>query len=193
MARKKEFDPDEALEAARERFHRHGFADSSMQDLLEDMQIGQGSFYATFGSKKDLFQRALDGYSEEAVGHMVQWLRKADEPLVGLETLLERIASMYAGDPEHRGCFLVNTVVERAPHDPELRKALRGHWERLERAMTKTLEVAQQRGDISSNGSPRDLARMFVAVIHGIAVRSKYDPRPEVLRGIAKASVAALR
>ncbi len=193
MARHKEFDPDEALRHARERFHQDGYAGSSMGHLLGDMGIRQGSFYATFGSKKELFHRALDHYANEIIGQLVRWLRDEDGSLDRLAGLLVRAAGAYAADPAHRGCFLVSTVVELAPHDPQLAASLRRYWERLEKAILRALTVAQQSGQLSSEQPPRTLARLMLAVMHGLAVRSKYDPRPEVLRDIAKASLGALR
>jgi TetR/AcrR family transcriptional repressor of nem operon len=192
MPRRKEFDPDKALAQARERFHRHGFAQTSMQDLLADMGIGQGSFYATFGSKDALFRAALDDFAQHVIGRMVAVLREDGDAKDRLATLLSGAAEIYAGDREHRGCFLVNTVVERAPHDAELAALLRRHWERLERALIEVLSRAQTAGQLRDDIEPRARARTLVAVIHGMAVRSKFDPRPGPLREIARTSLAAL-
>lgn len=192
MARRKEFDPDEAVARARERFHGHGFAQTSMQDLLGDMGIGQGSFYATFGSKEELFRRALDGFAEEVVGKMVAVLRAGRGPKEALTALLEGGAGIYASDPAHRGCFLVNTVVERAPHDPELARMLRRHWQRLERALVEVFVQAREEGQLSSDMDPGAAARLIIAVLHGMAVRSKFDPRAKPLQEIARTSVEAL-
>ena len=192
MARRKEFNPEEALSRARERFHGHGYAQTSMQDLLGDMGIGQGSFYATFGSKQELFRRALDSFAEEVIGKMTAVLRAGGDAKTAIGALLERAAAIYSGDPAHRGCFMVNTVIERAPHDPELAKLLRGHWERLERALVKTLTQARDEGQLAACAEPRAAARMFIAVLHGMAVRSKFDPRQKPLLDIARTSVDAL-
>ncbi|MCA9617615.1 MAG: TetR family transcriptional regulator [Myxococcales bacterium] len=192
MARRKEFDPDEALRRARERFHGHGFAQTSMQDLLTDMGIGQGSFYATFGSKEQLFRRALDDFAEAVVGRMVAVLRAGETPREAIAALLGGAVRIYASDPAHRGCFLVNTVIERAPHDPELARLLRQHWERLERALVEVLRQAQEEGQLDEDMEPRAVARMLVAVIHGMAVRSKFDPRAKPLEEIVQTTIDAL-
>ena len=192
LARRREFDPDEALVQARECFHAHGFAQTSMQDLLAHMGIGQGSFYATFGSKEELFRRVLDDFAQGAVGQMVALLRAVPDPTQAVAQLLERTAEIYASDPAHRGCLLVNTVIERAPHDPQLALMLRRHWERLERALAEVLGRARDDGQLASDMEPRAVARLIVAVIHGMAVRSKFDPRAKPLQDIACTSVKAL-
>ncbi|MFE5588533.1 helix-turn-helix domain-containing protein, partial [Kitasatospora sp. NPDC056531] len=59
MARTKEFDPDAALQAALELFWRRGYEATSMADLVEGLGIARASIYATFGSKRELYLRAL--------------------------------------------------------------------------------------------------------------------------------------
>jgi len=66
VARTKEFDPDSALRAAMDLFWRKGYEATSMQDLVDGLGIGRGSIYATFGSKHELYLRALDRYAEQS-------------------------------------------------------------------------------------------------------------------------------
>ncbi len=59
MPSQKQFDVDEALGLALEEFWRQGYRATSMADLLGCMGIQKGSFYATFGSKHEIFVDAL--------------------------------------------------------------------------------------------------------------------------------------
>lgn len=105
MARTRAFDVDEALQAAMRAFWRHGYRGTSVRDLCEAMGIGQGSFYATFGSKAELFHRALARYLRAL----------APEPGPhALRTYLDRVVE--ARDPT--GCLLVDSAVERAELEP---------------------------------------------------------------------------
>jgi TetR/AcrR family transcriptional repressor of nem operon len=60
----KRFDPDAALARARDVFWAKGYAGTSAQDLVDAMGINRGSLYGTFGSKRLLYERALDLYLE---------------------------------------------------------------------------------------------------------------------------------
>ncbi len=62
MARSKEFDPDVVLGRALELFWQRGYEATSMADLVEHLGIGRASIYATFGSKHDLYLKALERY-----------------------------------------------------------------------------------------------------------------------------------
>jgi len=97
MARKREFDADEALERAIEVFHRKGFASTSMRDLVDHMGIGRGSLYETFGSKEQLFVRALTRYADRSLEGMVACLEDADDPLEGIRDLLHKVVDNHAG------------------------------------------------------------------------------------------------
>jgi TetR/AcrR family transcriptional repressor of nem operon len=45
-------------------FWKQGYENTSMNDLLDAMGIQRGSFYNTFGSKKETYLRALDRYGQ---------------------------------------------------------------------------------------------------------------------------------
>ena len=64
MARRKEFDRDEALHKAMEVFWSRGYEATSVGDLVEHMGINRQSLYDTFGDKHSLYLAALDRYRE---------------------------------------------------------------------------------------------------------------------------------
>ena len=67
MARTKEFDVDAALDRAIELFWAQGYEATSLNDLLDHMEIGRQSLYDTFGDKHALFLAALDRYRAKMV------------------------------------------------------------------------------------------------------------------------------
>lgn len=60
MARPREFDETLAIDAAAAVFRRHGYAATSIEQLVDATGVHRGSLYATFGSKRGLFLRALE-------------------------------------------------------------------------------------------------------------------------------------
>ena len=53
--RPRQFNEEQALEAAMEQFWAVGYEATSLQDLLRVMKLSKSSLYQTFGSKHDLF------------------------------------------------------------------------------------------------------------------------------------------
>ena len=62
MPRKKEFDVDAVLNKAMEAFWTRGYEATSLNDLLDCMQIQRASLYNAFGDKHSLFLDALRRY-----------------------------------------------------------------------------------------------------------------------------------
>jgi TetR/AcrR family transcriptional repressor of nem operon len=192
MARKREFDEDEALEKALALFHKQGYAATSMQDLVDHMGIGRGSLYETFGSKEELFVRALTRYAERSLADMVACLEAADDPMQGIRNLMHKVAETHAGNPDRSGCMVVNTIVELAPQDPAFAETFRSVWRNLEAVLEAALTRAQAEGRIGPERSPRALARFLAGAIQGLAVRGKYDPDRQGLRDVADTALVAL-
>jgi TetR/AcrR family transcriptional repressor of nem operon len=64
MARSIEFDYPKALDKATRLFWRDGYAGTSLRDLLKVMGIGEGSFYNTLKSKKNLYIECVNHYRQ---------------------------------------------------------------------------------------------------------------------------------
>src|ERR1700744_2545866 len=62
MSRTREFDLDDAVNAALHVFWRKGYEGTSLTDLTEALGINRPSLYAAFGSKEQLFLRAIERY-----------------------------------------------------------------------------------------------------------------------------------
>jgi TetR/AcrR family transcriptional repressor of nem operon len=62
MARPREFDEEDVVLAARERFWSTGYAATTLDDVLAATGLGKGSLYGAFGDKHQLFLRVFDDY-----------------------------------------------------------------------------------------------------------------------------------
>src|SRR5690348_5654624 len=62
MGRPKNFEPDVAIERAMQAFWTNGYAATSPAELAEATGVAKGSLYHAFGSKRELFGKALERY-----------------------------------------------------------------------------------------------------------------------------------
>jgi TetR/AcrR family transcriptional repressor of nem operon len=111
-----EFDETQALEAAMRCFWLRGYEGTSMRDLVDQMGLTGASIYNAFGDKRTVFQRALDFYLHQSVRDRV---RRLDQ-ISGLEAIrafFDEIIDRSVTDKLRRGCMLVNSAIEVAPHD----------------------------------------------------------------------------
>ncbi len=121
MARPREFDTDEALEAAMQVFWQHGYRAASLPDLLDGMGLTRGSLYKAFRDKKTLFLQVLDRYETAAVDAGVSMLEDsaAGDGRTRILALFEGlVTAVEKGD--HRGCLLCTAASGAASDDAEI-------------------------------------------------------------------------
>jgi len=191
MPRTKEFEPQEALDAAMHLFWRKGFGATSMRDLLDAMCIGRGSFYDTFGDKHTLFLAALDRFEVARTSWMDRALEGAG--MDGIEEVFRRSIEGLLGFEPRRGCLLANTAVELAPHDPEVAGRISRYVRRTEEAFTGALARAREAGEIPADGDPKVLARFLVSNLHGLRVLARAGADRRTLEDAARVALQALR
>ena len=173
MSRQKEFEVDEALGKAMELFWCRGYEATSLSDLLEHLGIGKGSFYNTFGSKHELYLRALDRYRSQMGDLLVAELGESGPVKPAIRGLLEAISEQDLGDLERRGCMVVNAATELVPRDAEAERRVVSNFVRLQDALRATISRGQSTGEIPADKDPAALARFLVTLIQGLRVVGK--------------------
>jgi TetR/AcrR family transcriptional repressor of nem operon len=159
--------------------------------LLAAMKIGRQSLYDTFGDKRALFMEALGRYRELTDAYLRGCL--ADAPTV--KAAFQRLFMQVVDEPEahqRRGCLLINSAVELAPHDPETAQIVVAHQRATERLFRRGLELAQERGELPADRDVRALARYLVSAIQGLRVMAKADPNKAALRDVVGVALGVL-
>ncbi len=172
MPRPREFDEDEVLGAALETFWSRGYEATSITDLMEATGLAKGSLYKAFGDKRSLFLRALERYLEQSLQRLGQVLGGADGARDGLETWMRGVLDGACGR-DRKGCFVVNCIVELAPHDPEVRDRLRAHVGSMEASYARAIAQGVETGELRADLEPRIAAQLVSTVLNGIQVSGK--------------------
>ena len=191
MGRPKEFDETKALDAAMNCFWQDGYEATSVRDLAAHMGITGASLYNAFGDKRSLFRRALRRYGERSTRERIARLESTLPPKQAVRAFLGEIVERSV-DGDRRGCLLVNTALEIAPHDPELGAEVAAHFGEIEAFFCRAVTAAQAEGAVSSDGDPTDLARLLLGVILGVRVLARSNPQRELLEGVVRPALALL-
>ncbi|HEY3684440.1 MAG TPA: TetR/AcrR family transcriptional regulator [Streptosporangiaceae bacterium] len=167
MPRMKEFDPDQALDAAMRVFWEKGYQGTSAQDLCDGTGLGRSSIYATFASKRGLYERALRRYDELMAERQEALLADGGVPLRDrLRALLAAVVDDELGDGP-RGCFAVNAAVEFGGRDPVVTALVERSFARMRQALRTAIAGA------SGGGDPAVLADYVHASMNGLRVMSR--------------------
>ncbi|MBI4902109.1 MAG: TetR/AcrR family transcriptional regulator [Acidobacteria bacterium] len=181
MGRTKEFDVEQALDAALCVFWRKGYEAASIQDLVEATGVNRASLYATFGHKRNLFLRTLDRFAAGS-GNVEHATAGIAPGLARVRAVLELAADQTAHDV--RGCLIVNAIVERGAQDPDMQTLGEAARTQLERFFAGCLAEAERQGEIAARRDLLTLARFLTNTLFGLRVTAKTRPGPEVVQAI---------
>jgi TetR/AcrR family transcriptional repressor for divergent bdcA len=104
--RRPAFDREAGVAIAQAMFHEHGFDAVSLTDLVEAMDIKPPSFYAAYGSKAELFEKAMLRYASENALPLNKLLAPGRSVPEALAALLVAAAKQYGKDSVLRGCMI---------------------------------------------------------------------------------------
>ncbi|MBB5934667.1 TetR/AcrR family transcriptional regulator [Streptomyces zagrosensis] len=170
MARPRGFDEGRVVDAAMETFWRNGYEATSTRELSQRTGLGPSSLYNTFGGKQQLYVRALHRYCETATARQVEVLQQPGPVRARLRALMLQAIDADLAPDEPRGCFAVNSAVEVAAFDPEIRDEVRHNFARVEDELCAVLTLGQGTGEIRSDRSARALARQVQSTYYGLRV-----------------------
>ena len=192
MARPREFDEVTALEAAMECFWHRGYQATSVRDLADKMGISAPSLYNAYGDKHTLFVQALEHYLDHSARALIKRLENSLPPKQAVHRFIEEIIERSVNDCERRGCFLINSALEVAPHDRELGALIADRLAEIEAFFYRSIKTAQAEGAVPRDRVAKDLARLLLGVLLGIRVLARSKPERALLEGVARPALALL-
>ena len=189
--RPREFDHDDVLRIAFDRFWRNGVRGTSLADIARDAGVQRGSLYNAFGSKQALFLAAYERYAGEYL--------KSVQKALGAGTLRKRltaffdmtIKNMCAGSPS-RGCPTTRGLMELGSTegeglDEDARRAFADLIARITGLIRDALSEGGRRGEFKGNAEAAALH--IVTVTRGLAVLERAFGDEAQLSKIARETV----
>ncbi len=188
MPWEKQFDVDETLKKAGEAFWANGFEATSMSDLLKAMGIQKGSFYNTYGSKHEIYLRALEQYASARFGEM-------EQRIVG-QTAVEALCAHFEAVYEdcispmgHRGCMLINCALEMAHHDRPSQAIVKRGLARHEKILRDLIRAGQEAAEIDRELDSEATAKAMMSFIMGMRIYSRSGSDPGAVRTLADQAI----
>ncbi|MEC5306417.1 TetR/AcrR family transcriptional regulator [Bacillus thuringiensis] len=193
MARTREFDEDQVLDAAMQLFWEKGYEATSLSDLTSRMGIQRPSIYSTFGDKKELFEAALRRYTMSRASDIRNRLQSHSSVKEAFSIFFADVVNEeYAGDLS-KGCFCINTMVELAPHDERFEILTREHQMYLAVIFQETIERGIQSGELEFNTGAKSLAQALIVALIGLTVMMKSRPQRSFVDNVIATTLTLLK
>ncbi|WP_313516935.1 TetR/AcrR family transcriptional regulator [Pseudomonas sp.] len=157
--RRPAFDREAGVAIAQAMFHEHGFDAVSLTDLVDAMDIKPPSFYAAYGSKAELFERAMQRYASENALPLDKILAPEHPPEEALCALLVAAAKQYGKDSTLRGCM----ITEGLRADDEVARTM------AETLANGGLKVIRAYLDNVQPGNAQTLADYITVTLRGLS------------------------
>ncbi|MBP1886606.1 TetR/AcrR family transcriptional regulator [Sinorhizobium mexicanum] len=179
------------LVLAVEHFWEHGYEATSIRDLAQAMGLTTASIYNAFGDKRAVYRKALDFYVEQSFVDRVGRF-ETKPPREAIEAFFGEIIQRSLGDTRRKGCMLVNSALEVAPHDPEFQRVISEVLIQVEAFFARCVLAGQRDGTIGSRQSAPDMGRALLGMLLGIRVLARTRPERDLLEGLVRPVFALL-
>lgn len=175
MGRVRTFDTDEVVRAVRALFWDRGFEEVSVPELEAATGVRRSSLYHAFGSKRGLFDAAVQSYLDEVIRPRLLPLTL---PTVQPGALLDYLRGLRAVFADGRvpalqsGCLLLNAATSPIGREPEVADVVLGYRRELHTAMLRGVTA---HGPHLSAAERDQLARVCTAVVVSSMVLARVD------------------
>lgn len=178
MARPREFDEEQVLDAIMQTFWHYGYEHTSAQNLVDATGLGRGSLYAAYKNKEGLFEQALLHYRKCAQAQVEQ-LDQSTSAIAGLRQLMQDMVDADLYQDKKRGCLATNSAIEMAGRDASIAKLVRQNFGILQQGIENIIRLGQAQGEIRNNADAKTLALFVFNSIQGLRVMAKTTPVTE--------------
>jgi AcrR family transcriptional regulator len=129
---------EELLDAATELFAEHGYSDVVTQTIVERLQVGKGTLYRHFPSKRDLFLATVDRVMRRLRERIDAGISGIDDPFDRVSRAIQAFLAFFEEHPKYAELLIQERALFRDRKKPtylEHREVNVKRWRELFRAL----------------------------------------------------------
>lgn len=181
--RSKQFDQEEALQAAVKVFWDKGYEGASMKDLTTAMGINGPSLYATFGDKQALYIKAIESYSSNHACEPIVAFESEPDIYLAIQAFLNAvIESATHNEDGVKGCFLSACVATSSGHvagvQPLLAESIKGAEQRL----AARFDLEKSKGNLAEHFPSLERAQLMFDLRQGYVFKARAGFKSEEMQ-----------
>src|SRR5271168_1769715 len=145
-----------------------------------------------FGDKQTLYARALERYLDCTTRDRLRRYETSLPPKEAIHQFFAEIVDQSIKDRKRKGCFLVNSALEVAPHQSELGAVIAKQFADIEAFFKRCVLAAQASGTVPRGVDATNTARLLLGALLGIRVLARSASDRSLLEGVVQPALALL-
>jgi TetR/AcrR family transcriptional repressor of nem operon len=168
MGRTREFDYDKAIHKATLLFQDCGYANTSVRDLQKVMKIGEGSFYNSLKSKRNLYLECLKHYGETVGRKRAEALFSQPTIQLGVRALFKTVLDEFEEPGAPRLCLLASSISSDVLRERELRAFMKAQLGAFRTAFVQRLNEARESSELPADFDPEAVFGIISTFMQGL-------------------------
>jgi AcrR family transcriptional regulator len=159
------------LDAARRRFARNGFHQTSIQDVLTEANLSAGALYRYFRSKEEIIEAIAEDALRQVTAPIGQLTQR--RPLPALDAVIEQLltnAEDFGFRPDGFG-YIGPQVWAEALRNPQLRELVQDRFAEVRTALAGVVRAEQGAGRIPADADADGVAGFLFGSLLGYVLQ----------------------
>jgi TetR/AcrR family transcriptional repressor of nem operon len=166
---------EKILEVASQLFHKKGYQQTSVDEILEKSRVTRSNFYYHFKSKEELALEVLDmrikQFEADVIASNLGQISLS--PKKRLHRLYDRVIAFHQGLKCSGGCPFGNLAIEMSDVNEKFRKRLSEFFKRWEEAIESCIREGIEKGDFRGDIEPSFVAGLILSQLEGAIMMVK--------------------
>jgi TetR/AcrR family transcriptional regulator, transcriptional repressor for nem operon len=168
MARRIEFDYDRAIHKATRVFWKKGYSNASLRDLMGAMGIGEGSFYNTLRSKKNLYLECLKHYHDTVLRTRLAALSSGSSASEGIRAFFRAILDELDDPKTPRICLFGASLSSDVLAERDLKRYVVEGMTAFSNCFYERLKSAKEKGGLRGDVDPEVATQTLMTFLQGL-------------------------
>ena len=179
--RPRQFEEAAVLDAAMQLFWRQGYEVTSLDQLKQAMGLSSASFYGAFGSKEELYRKALAHYLATHGQVVASLYDDACAPREALRSALVNSARLQTDATLPQGCMLVLSMANASPASRHLQDFTADERRNTREAIKRCIQRAVHQGELRAETDVEGLSTLVDALLVGMSTQARDGVPPSSL------------
>lgn len=160
--RRKDEIRERLFRAALRLFTAQGFAETTVEDITNAADVGKGTFFNYFPSKDHI----LLAFGDMQIGKLEESIAMARDTGMPMPEFLRELTRRMTAEPQQHPS-MIRTILQANLSSPAVREGMTRNHRRGQELLTELMRLGQERGEISRELDPAEIALVFRQAVFG--------------------------